>query len=124
MYGRISGHLKILGMIEVVYGLLHVLLFIGLGAMSLLGCSICSSADSLTEGMAAGATWSILWGVIGIAGAIVFFIPVLAGLALANGRGWAKIATIIFAILMIAEFPLGTAFAIYAAWAILFDKNS
>jgi len=120
----VSGHLKVLGMIEAVYGAIHVIIFLAVGAMSLLGCSICANSDSLIDGVAAGATWSAIWGILGIGGALVFCIPIIAGLALSNGRGWAKIATIVFAILMIAEFPLGTAFAIYAIWAVLFDKNN
>lgn len=117
-----SSHLKVLGLIEVVYGAIHVILFLALGTMSLLGCSICANSESLADGVAAGAFWTAFWGILGIGGAIIACIPVLAGLALANGRGWAKVATIVFAALMIFEFPLGTIFAVYAFWAILVDK--
>jgi hypothetical protein len=118
-----TNHLKVLGIIEVVYGTVHVLGFLALGAMSFLGCSICANADRLGDGLAAGATWTFFWGLLGIGGAFVSAIPVVAGLALANGRTWAKIATVIFAILMVAEFPVGTAFAVYAFWALFFDES-
>lgn len=118
-----TDHLSILGTIEVIYGVIHVLGALALAAMSLLGCSICANAETASEGLAAGAAWTALWGGLGLAGALLSAVVVVAGLALRNGRSWAKVATLIFAVLVASEFPVGTAFAVYAFWAVLFDKD-
>lgn len=121
--GSINNHLRVLGIIEAIYGLVHVLVFLAIGATSLLGCSICASSESAAEGLAAGAAWGGLWGFAGLAGVVLFGFVTYAGLALSKGKPWARITTLIFAVLMIAEFPLGTAFAVYALWAVLFAKD-
>jgi hypothetical protein len=115
-------HYKALGLIEVIYGAIHVVAFLVIGSASLLGCAICAGGEGLGD-VFGGLAWSAIYGTLGLGGAIISAIPIVAGLALANGRDWAKIATIVFALLVIAEFPLGTAFAVYAAWVIFFQKD-
>jgi hypothetical protein len=118
-------HYKALGLIEVIYGLTHVIGFLVLGSSSLLGCAICtgSAGERALDGVVSGVAISVILGAVGLGGALIFMIPVIAGLALANGRFWAWVATIFFAILVVAEFPLGTAFAIYAFWVLFFQDE-
>ena len=117
-----SSHLRVLGIIEVVYGVLHAIAFLGMSAFGLLGCGACASADTFGDAMG-GLFAGAAWGIGSIVVALLFGFVALTGLALANGRSWAKIATIVFAVLSVANFPLGTAFAVYALWAILADRK-
>lgn len=122
MHEGTNNHLRILGIVEVIYGVLHALGALVVAALSLLGCGGCFGADSAGEAFDVVLTSAAVGG-----GALVFSLVfgfvALAGLALMNGRSWAKIATIIFAVLSIANFPIGTIFAIYAIYAIIMDQR-
>ena len=60
-------------------------------------------------------------------GAVCFFLPgviayILAGYGLLNYKGWARILTIILAILNLILFPIGTALGIYTLWVMFNDE--
>jgi hypothetical protein len=117
-----NNHLRVLGIVEVVYGAVHAVGALIVALMSFLGCGGCFAADSAREAMGvAFTTLAVSGGALVVA--ILFAAVALTGLALMNGRAWAKIGTIIFAVLSVANFPLGTAFAIYSLWAILAQQR-
>jgi hypothetical protein len=117
METRTNQHLKIVGTLTVIYAFLHILLFLAIGSGTLLGCGI-SAVSTDVDGVVGGLITSGVFAVIGLVGIALFAAVGLAGMAVAQGRSWGKVATVIFALLMITEFPLGTAYGIYALWAI------
>lgn len=123
MYEGTNNHMRILGIVEVVYGVLHALGALVVAALSLLGCGGCFAAESAGDALGVLFTSAALGGGALIASLLFCFIA-LAGFALMNGRGWAKIATIIFAVISIANFPIGTIFAVYALWVIFMDQKN
>ena len=116
-------HLHVLGIVEIVYAVVHVVGFLVLALMGLVGCGGCFAADTAREAIGlASSSLAVSGGAVLFA--LLFAFVGVAGLALMNGRAWAKIATIVFAVLSIANFPLGTAFAVYAIWAIVKDHHT
>ncbi len=110
-------HLKIAGSLTTVFALLHILLFVLIGSGTLLGCGI-SVASTDADGVIGGLITSGVFAVIALVGIGLFGLVGLAGMAAAQGRTWGKVAIVIFALLMITELPLGTAYGIYALWAV------
>jgi hypothetical protein len=117
-----TNHLRVLGIVEIVYGIVHAVGSLIVALVSFLGCGGCFAAESAEE--AAGiafTTLAVSGGALVVA--LLFGAVAFTGVALMNGRSWAKIGTIVFAVLSVANFPLGTVFAIYALWAILADQK-
>jgi len=121
MNDHVSDHMRVLGIVEIVYGALHAIGFLIVSLLGLVGCGACIGADSMEDALG-GAFAGLAISLGSILAAALFGVVALAGVALANGRPWAKVATIVFAALSIANFPLGTAFAVYALWALLVDR--
>lgn len=122
MYEGTNNHLRILGIVEVIYGALHAVGFLLMSLIGLVGCGGCVGAESMGDAFGHVIGSMALSGGA-LVGALLFAAVGFTGIALMNGRSWAKIATIVFAVLSIANFPLGTAFAIYALWAIFIDQR-
>jgi hypothetical protein len=117
-----NNHLRVLGIVEIVYGVVHVVGSLIVALMSFVGCSGCFAAENAREAAhVAFSTLAVSGGALVVA--VLFAAVSITGLALMNGRAWAKLGTIVFAVLSIANFPLGTAFAIYALWAILASEK-
>jgi hypothetical protein len=112
-------HVKILGIMHMVYGILGVLagiivlvIFGGLaGLVSVAG----RSGDSL-----------IAVPILGGIGAFVFLLllslslpGIIAGFGLLQLRPWARILTIVLSALELMSVPLGTVLGIYGLWVLL-----
>ncbi len=123
MHEGTNNHYRVLGIVEVIYGTIHAVGFLILGLLSLLGCGGCFAANSAGDAFGVMVTSAAIGGGA-LVGALIFAFVTIAGLALMNGRRWAKIATIVFGVLSIANFPLGTIFAIYALWTIVSDHRA
>lgn len=115
-------HLKIVGTLTVIYAFLHILLFLVIGSGSLLGCGI-SAASADVDGVVGGLAFGGIFAVIGLVGILLFAFVGFAGMAAAQGRMWGKISVVLFALLMLTEFPLGTAYGLYALWAVFGDHE-
>ena len=115
----IDTHVRVAAWLHIVMGALAVstLLFIGL-AFGAFGAFMASAAnDPHASGMLA-------W--IGGFGAtlLIFFIGLaaleIAGAAmLLSGNGGGRVLTIIFSILALVNFPIGTVIGVYSLWALL-----
>jgi hypothetical protein len=103
-------HVKVVGWLWILNGLLSVLMaIIGLVILNL---NVSGARDAL---LASG-------------GALCFFLPgiiayILAGYGLLKYKGWARILVIILAILNLILFPIGTAIGIYTLWAMFNNET-
>jgi hypothetical protein len=85
MYEGTNNHLRILGIVEVIYGVIHVAGFLALSLIGLAGCGGCIGAES------AGDALGHVFGSMALSGgaligALLFAGVSFAGLALMNGR--------------------------------------
>jgi hypothetical protein len=113
---RLSDHIHLLGIIFVVWGSLSVLLglciflfFTGIGILSGDGEAIAA----LTILATITSAYSVVTGMA----------EILAGWGLLKKMSWARVLTIVMAIINVISFPFGTALGVYAMW-VLFKVES
>jgi hypothetical protein len=118
----VQTHVKVLGVLHLVFGALGVLAAVTLmllvgGAAGLAGASGDPDAVSAVP-------------IIGLAGTfVVMFITILSlpsaviGIGLLQFRPWAKVAGIVLSLLHLVGFPFGTIIGVYGLW-VLFSKDT
>jgi hypothetical protein len=115
----IDTHVRVAAWLHIVFGALVActLLFIGL-AFGAFGVFMVSVAND------PAATGVFAW--LGSLGAVflIFFIGLAAlqvagGAMLLNGSAGGRVLTILFSILALVNFPIGTAIGVYSLWALL-----
>lgn len=110
-------HVKILGVIYIVAGLLMALL--GLFLFGILTGSGIISGDH---------TAMLTTGIIGTALALFFGLlslpSIIAGFGLLKFRNWARVLAIILGVLHLFGFPIGTAIGVYTLYVLLNDKTT
>lgn len=112
-------HVKVVGVLFLVLSGLGVIAALGVGA-------IFSLAGGVTGAAADAGDAAIALPIIGFTGGLltlfllVLSIPgLIAGYGIVTFKSWARILGIVLAALQLINFPLGTAFGIYALWALL-----
>jgi hypothetical protein len=116
-------HIKVLSVLFVILGILGIVVAV---AFMLLGAGAAAtilSQDNSNEARV-GAAWA--GGVIAFVAVLfgIMAIPsIIAGWGLSQRKSWARILTIILAILSLPQFPVGTAIGVYAL-VILFNDES
>jgi hypothetical protein len=116
-------HIKVLSVLFIILGILGIVVAV---AFLLLGAGTAAtilSQDNSNEARV-GAAWA--GGCITIIAALfgLMSIPsIIAGWGLSQHKSWARILTIILAILSLPQFPVGTAIGIYAL-VILFNDEA
>jgi len=109
-------HVRTLGIIYVILGILGILL--GIGLLVLMVGIGAASGDK-----------EAAWIVSGVGFFVAFIIAVLsiptiiAGIGLQRFRPWARILALILAVLNLFSFPIGTAVGIYALWVLLNERT-
>jgi hypothetical protein len=112
-------HVKILGMLHVVYGILGVLA--GIIVLVIFGglAGLVSVADRSGDSL-------IAVPILGGIGAFVFLLllalslpGIIAGFGLLQLRPWARVLTIVLSALELMSVPLGTVLGIYGLWVLL-----
>lgn len=120
-----ASHVKILGILHVVFGVLGLLVAIGLLLLfgGLAGVIGAAAVENPQEQRAAA-------GVLGIIGAVVFFVVVvlslpglIAGIGLLKFRPWARILGIVVSALDLIHVPIGTALGVYGLWVLLSNET-
>lgn len=112
-------HVKILGIVHIVYGCLTLLIGLALaGIFALTGTMVGLNAHDPDAVIAI----SVL-GVIGTGLFLLFVVLsvpcILAGWGLMEVKPWARILTIVLSALNLLNFPLGTALGVYGLWVML-----
>jgi hypothetical protein len=111
-----KAHLNVVGLIDVIAGVLFtalaVLVSVGLLVFAPLfnGAPLWAPNEEITIVVVALAVSSLL---------VVFGIPsLIAGIGLLRQKGWARTLAIVVAILALASFPVGTIVGIYTLWVL------
>jgi hypothetical protein len=117
-----QNHVKILGILHIVFGSLGILL--GLGMLALFG-GIAGIVGMNASSEEAAVAIPILGGIAGLifAFAMLLSIPgIIAGVGLLSYKPWARILAIIISILNLINFPIGTVLGFYGIW-VLFSRE-
>ncbi len=112
-------HIKILGWLHIVFGILGILL----GIVGLMVFGGLAGLVAATDNTGDAATGMAILGVIGVVVlivALVLAVPgLIAGIGLLGYRSWARILAIIISALDLLHVPFGTALGIYGLWVLL-----
>jgi hypothetical protein len=115
----VGQHVKILGILHIIYGGLGV--FIGLIALLVLG-GIAGMVGMTDQSPDSAVAIPILGGI----GALVFIIllavslpGIIVGFGLLHFKPWARIIALVLSGFELFSIPLGTALGIYGFWALL-----
>ena len=111
-------HVKIIGIIYIVFG---ALLIFG-GLLLMLGLMIGGAALEVADPEGIEGIGAILAGVGFVAGLFVIAfgaLEIIVAVNLRNFKPWARIAQIVISALGLLNFPIGTAIGVYALWALL-----
>ena len=105
-------HNRTLGILHVVYGLLHTLL-----VAAILGFMVFVFSAAGAEPNAPPPAFFLLFALFGGLFALIYTLPsYVAGYAMLKRKPWARVASIIAAVIEVTNVPLGTALGIYALW--------
>lgn len=115
-------HVKIIGVLDIVFGILGVL-----GGIVMIIAFIAGGAGiGATGQQGAGGAGAARAGVGLIAGLITIAVSgfeIYVGSQLQQYKSWARVVQIILGILALPGFPIGTALGIYYLWA-MFNKDT
>jgi hypothetical protein len=112
-----ESHIKILGWLYIVLGILGLLSTLCLGII-IVGTGFVSQDDTAMR------TMIIVAIVIGIFMLLVSAPGIIAGWGLLQYRPWARIFTIVLGILNLPGFPVGTVLGVYTLIILLDDQSS
>ena len=108
-------HNKYVGIANLAYGTIHVLLMIGMGVFFTAMTGAIARDAARGDGPPASLFGGIMLFVVGIN--LLFAIPsFVAGYAFLKRKPWAKIAGIVAAVMSSFRVPFGTAVSIYTFW--------
>ena len=112
-----STHIKILGWLLIIRGVLSLLAALGIFASSFLG--------GLFSGHVLGAVGGILGGAVL---ALLAFLSGAAGLAAGAGllrrQAWARTLAILISVFSLIEWPVGTIIGVYGLWVLLSSEGA
>ncbi len=109
---RVAGHLKVLGILWLVYSILHLLPALGImliGAVHL-------------PWMLHAPDMAFLGPLMAVLGAVFGFfslIGLITGWGLLNCKPWARVLAIVLAFPTLVNIPFGTALGVYTLWVLL-----
>ena len=115
-------HVKVLGVLQLIFGALALLLALGVGLGFGLLSGVASSSgepDAQIGGAVLGLVGVAATAIIGVGG----LLGLLTGIGLLMLKSWGRILGIICCVLMLIEFPFGTILGIYGLW-VLFNKET
>jgi len=116
-------HIKVLSVLFIILGILGIVVavaFLVLGA----GTAATILAQDQSDEAKIGAAWAgSCISVVAVLFGLMAIPSIIAGWGLSQKKGWARILTIILAILSLPQFPVGTAIGVYAL-VILFNDEA
>ena len=112
-----STHVKIIGWLHIIFGVLGLFTAFVVFGGSLLGGMFAGSAKGMIGMGLLGTFGAIIVAVLAIPGLI-------AGYGLLRYYEWARILTIVIAVFELIHFPFGTILGIYSLWVLLSSEGS
>jgi hypothetical protein len=122
-------HVKILGILNIVWGglicLFGLALFLFLTGVGIAGSTLADHGDGQwgSGDLGPAHLLGLIGAVIGVLMVALGIPGVIAGWGLMNFRPWARILVIILSILHLPSIPLGTAIGVYGLWVLFNDDT-
>ena len=116
-------HIKVLSVLFVILGILGVIVAVGFLLLGAGTAATILAQDDSNEARI-GAAWAS--GCISIVAALfgLMAVPsIIAGWGLSQQKSWARILTLILAVLYLPQFPVGTAIGVYALVILLNEES-
>jgi len=111
-------HVKIIGILDIVSGVIGVIAGVVILIAFLVGAAGVGASGEQGAGAGAAALASVgLVGGIFLIAVSVF--EIIVGMKLRAYKSWARIVQIIFGVMSLPGFPIGTALGVYYLWAML-----
>ena len=111
-----ESHIKIIGMINIVFGVLGFL------AAAIVFIAVAGGGILSRDPEAITITFIVAMVISGIL-SILAIPELIAGWGLLKMKSWGRLLGIIIAIFNLLEFPIGTAFGIYALWVLMNEET-
>ena len=122
---RMKDHIRILGILYIVFGALGILVALlffvifGLGALGAVGVAAQEDPEALVALPIIAAVGTFLVAFI----AVMSLPGIIAGYGLLNYKPWARILTIVLSALNLLSVPVGTAIGVYGLWVLLNEET-
>jgi hypothetical protein len=118
----LQSHVKILGILHIVFGAMGVLVGLGLlvlfgGIAGIVGMNAASDDAAIAVPILGG-----IGGLIFLFTALLSIPGIIAGIGLLSFKPWARILAIVVSILSLLQVPFGTALGFYGIW-VLFSRD-
>ena len=115
-------HNKTLGILHIVYAALHTLLMLGVFGFMLFFFRM-AGAELRNQPGAPPEALMLVFVLLGAVFALIFTVPsYVAGYAMLKRKPWARVASLVAAVIEVMNVPFGTALGVYALW-FLFGKG-
>ena len=114
-------HLKLLSVLYIVYGSLHILG--GLAAWMFIRWSGLFRSFHSGELPGRFLLFSTVAAVLAFFVVLVSIACIVGAIGLTNRRRWARILMLVLSFLLLIHFPLGTALGIYGIWVLMRDET-
>lgn len=111
-------HVKIISVIDIVFGILGVIAGVIMTFAFIVGGAVVGTAGEQGAG-GLGALVASLGLVGGLFVMGLGALEIVVGVHLRDHRPWARIAQIIYGVISLPGFPIGTVFGVYVLWAML-----
>lgn len=112
-----STHIRILGWLLIIRGVLRLLAALGIFASSFLGGLFSGHVLGALGGIVGGAVLALLAFLSGAAG-------LAAGTGLLRRQSWARTLGILISIFSLIEWPVGTIIGVYGLWVLLSSEGA
>lgn len=109
-------HLKVVGLVNLLYSALGMLAALGVLFGSLFGALSTLNPVAIIVGTVTGVIAAVLVGVVSLFGLI-------AGFALLNHRNWARYVILVVSAFRLFKWPWGTAFGAYSIWVLTHEET-
>lgn len=112
-----STHIKILGWLHIILGVMSLLAAFGIFATSFLGGLFSGHLLGAIGGMLSGVVFALISFLSGITG-------LAAGVGLLQRQSWARTLAILLSIFSLIRWPIGTMIGIYGLWVLLSSEGA
>ena len=109
-------HNKTIGVLHIVYAVLHTLLMLAVFGLMLFFFSV-AGAEAGNQPGAPPVAFILPFIILGFVFALLFTVPsYVAGYAMLKRKSWGRVASLVAAVIEVLNFPIGTALGVYALW--------
>lgn len=112
-----STHIRILGWLHIILGVMSLLTAFGIFASSFIGGLFAGHLLGAVGGIVTGAVFALLAFLSGLAG-------LAAGTGLLQRAPWARTLTIVLSIFSLIRWPIGTIIGVYGLWVLLSSEGA